>query len=1016
MPVQPAHSVNDYWHLAVKLLTGADMPLREDIFDKLVGNQHIPLMKVEITDGAEPYYGVIDDIVYDLEWRTANSGWRIENTDFVVPFYTRLDGAGTTASPDTEVKMLRARITLLGSQTLDAPPAGGVVAGHSFNSGDKAFDDVAAHTEWSDKQLSQYSYAGGKALEALWSSGSTVGFEWNSLFVDRRNAVDLNSFREAAEAFDRAAKFFKKQHEELKDWEFDLGREEAWKGQAAGVFRDLIHGLVRKYGAYTKQLPLTQFHRSEYGDDLRHFMEALRLAGQELYYKWNHWQLYTGNPLRWLHDVLLDVTDSVWQNNIKKVRVVNQDIRGGMINIKSFHVRHDGFSSGYKDWGALDDLATWKRIGEEAIRLWQEQVIRSLGQAGKEALLSVENSWNDAKFKAVTSTNTMNLEQELKKDKAEADKAAQEKRQHDLDAENRRRQKEMDDKAEQAEKRAEEREKKQEKKQEEQEQKQEQRQQEQEQHQKEQEAKQEAKQAEQERKQEQRQQEQEAQQQIAFRRAEQEREEQKKEQKEQQHKQEERQRELEEKQERKQEEQEHKQEQRQQEQEAQQQIAFRRAEQEREQQKKEQKEQQHKQEERQRELEEKQERKQEEQEHKQEQRQQEQEQHQKEQEAKQEKLQQEQQQRQERLQNEQQERQEKIQNEQREHQREQEQKQEQRLHEQEAKQEQREKEQLERQDRLQHEQEARQDRLQQEQQNRWDDSLSRSLPGSGDGTTRLDPDGSLTKHFPDGTTTRIDPATGEVTATLPDGTQQISDLQPGGSVRNPDGSWTTLNPDRTLTTDFPDGSSSVVDPQKSLSTTTFPDGTTITTPVTPGGALPNHPDNPFDGLSSGTSLNNGSSFGPRHEMPRMEEDLFDENLDAQLSPSGIGARESGGEGGYGGGPGGSPMLPMGTRINGGTSGGEGSGERVRTVLDDGQQTVVRRRAAPHRRDEELAAAQRGGTATSGGSPFMPPMGGQGGGGGQQTESSDRERDSWVAEDDDVWGTDEGGAPAALGRD
>lgn len=152
-------------------------------------------------------------------------------------------------------------------------------------------------------------------------------------------------------------------------------------------------------------------------------------------------------------------------------------------------------------------------------------------------------------------------------------------------------------------------------------------------------------------------------------------------------------------------------------------------------------------------------------------------------------------------------------------------------------------------------------------------------------------------------------------------------------------------------------------------------------------------------------------------MGGLEEDLFDEHLDSELSPSGIGARE-GGPGGYGapGGPGGPPMLPMGTRIGGGTSGGEGDTERVRTVLDDGQQTVVRRRGAPRRREDELAAAQRGGTPTSGGSPFMPPMGGGQGGGGQQTESSDRERDSWVAEDDDVWGTDEGGAPAALGRD
>lgn len=59
-----------------------------------------------------------------------------------------------------------------------------------------------------------------------------------------------------------------------------------------------------------------------------------------------------------------------------------------------------------------------------------------------------------------------------------------------------------------------------------------------------------------------------------------------------------------------------------------------------------------------------------------------------------------------------------------------------------------------------------------------------------------------------------------------------------------------------------------------------------------------------------------------------------------------------------------------------------------------------------------------GGPTAGRTPFLPPVGGGGGGAsGQptQTESGERARDSWVPEDDDVWGTDEGGAPAVIGR-
>lgn len=49
-------------------------------------------------------------------------------------------------------------------------------------------------------------------------------------------------------------------------------------------------------------------------------------------------------------------------------------------------------------------------------------------------------------------------------------------------------------------------------------------------------------------------------------------------------------------------------------------------------------------------------------------------------------------------------------------------------------------------------------------------------------------------------------------------------------------------------------------------------------------------------------------------------------------------------------------------------------------------------------------------------PFAPPMaGGMGPQQNQSTESGDRERTTWLAEDEDVWGTDEGGAPQALGR-
>ncbi|KJE19671.1 hypothetical protein FF36_06039 [Frankia torreyi] len=57
-----------------------------------------------------------------------------------------------------------------------------------------------------------------------------------------------------------------------------------------------------------------------------------------------------------------------------------------------------------------------------------------------------------------------------------------------------------------------------------------------------------------------------------------------------------------------------------------------------------------------------------------------------------------------------------------------------------------------------------------------------------------------------------------------------------------------------------------------------------------------------------------------------------------------------------------------------------------------------------------------GSAMSGGMPFMP-MGGMGGlgGGGQGQQPKERQRNTWLTEDEDVWGTEPECAPAVVGR-
>ncbi|MFD9811682.1 hypothetical protein [Streptomyces sp. NPDC059080] len=63
----------------------------------------------------------------------------------------------------------------------------------------------------------------------------------------------------------------------------------------------------------------------------------------------------------------------------------------------------------------------------------------------------------------------------------------------------------------------------------------------------------------------------------------------------------------------------------------------------------------------------------------------------------------------------------------------------------------------------------------------------------------------------------------------------------------------------------------------------------------------------------------------------------------------------------------------------------------------------------------LSEATAGGRNTSSGSPMVPPMGGGGGAGGGGQGEQGRQRQTWIDEDEEVWGTDEGTTPGVIGR-
>ncbi|WP_427919487.1 AAWKG family protein [Streptomyces sp. cg40] len=337
-------------------------------------------------------------------------------------------------------------------------------------------------------------------------------------------------------------------------------------------------------------------------------------------------------------------------------------------------------------------------------------------------------------------------------------------------------------------------------------------------------------------------------------------------------------------------------------------------------------------------------------------------------------------------------------------------------------------------------------------------SLSQLNPTAGsfttpDGSTaQLNSDGSLTTHFPDGSTETLNPDTGQVSVTDPSGHVTTTHLNPGDTFTNPDGSTTTLNNDGTLTTKFPDGSVQTLNPDTGALTTTDPSGHTTTTDID-GSGLPSSSidtsglnGNNIDTSGIDTSgLNNGSSLdtsglnttglnsgGLGGGSLNTSGGGLDSGLDSgyddydstpytggalrsdALDTSTLAAASTGEQAASGG----TPLNPMGMGGMGGAGGGQGGNtERTRAVLTDPAGGSTRRgrtnRASSVDEDEDVVYTR----PTTSSAPY--PVGGPGGNGagqnGRSTESGDRARDAWLTEDEDVWGTDEGGAPAVIGR-
>ncbi|MFF9321706.1 AAWKG family protein [Streptomyces sp. NPDC014735] len=327
-------------------------------------------------------------------------------------------------------------------------------------------------------------------------------------------------------------------------------------------------------------------------------------------------------------------------------------------------------------------------------------------------------------------------------------------------------------------------------------------------------------------------------------------------------------------------------------------------------------------------------------------------------------------------------------------------------------------------------------------------------------TTTFGKDGSTTTQYPDGTRTTV-AANGTVTTVDPDGTKTVSHLGKGTStIEYADGSVAKVGSDGSVTTTYKDGSTTKLGPDGTY-TTTDPQGHKTTEHLnTMGGGAGAETKHNADGSTTtrypdGTTDQRFKDGGHKITYPdgrSVTTDAYGRTTSASGGAGLSSNKTSGGgwgdydyydypdstkrssagplSGGYGGGPdssgrggtnpplapnplGGQGLTPLGGSGAAGAAGGPGM-ERTRS-LAAAESNAVRARNAQLAAEEAAMMRRPATSSSSSGMPMMPPMGGGAGGMGGATQSDERERHTWVSEDEEVWGTDEGGVAGVIGR-
>ncbi|MEV1066446.1 AAWKG family protein [Streptomyces sp. NPDC050263] len=377
-------AANDDWATAVRLITGYPMPPRSGLFDDLKSENGIPLFEVVGIDH------------WPVQSAAGNWGWQTYGFDFVVPFYETQQGDGSHRG----VRMRGVNIRFIGKD-----------GAHLLSPGENLTP------EGNRTNLAAYISGPRVALDALRDSPySTRNVSYAGLTVANPDHVSLDSFQRSGMAFDRAALFFQGRADVLQQWENAFGQEESpWRGQAAGAFWDLIHTIRRNYDGYVDQMGgrnYTPAHTflgghtpaSQIADSLAWAQESLWNGVKSLRASWEVFAGGWHDPWLWLRSEIQQLAGWIVENNHRQVRMDGSRPNGNQqgnsttpqLTAEKFDRNYwtdPGFRQNHPTYGFLAWPDSFRGVGQEAIDKWSDYVDYLLGEVARDVMRELTGLW-----------------------------------------------------------------------------------------------------------------------------------------------------------------------------------------------------------------------------------------------------------------------------------------------------------------------------------------------------------------------------------------------------------------------------------------------------------------------------------------------------------------------------------------------------------------------------------------------------------------------------------------------